>query len=432
MATIPLSIARYIKDTPAKSPRRLTEAQATATRKSGLSSQQAKADARRISGTCKRFEELLADPLVKESGRSNADGLLTSQGEARFKSGEAISKDRRYEQLQDGPLYEELPEEGQNPEQPQAVAQRAVLESNSVSLMAALGAEISRKSFPQPVAASQATSAAEQAAAEIKAGPEPSAAKSKNYASDPSVRNAAKALQRRMLQLDPNAEKWANNVLTNRFTNSLNPSGKLSATFESGKEGIEAVGYDRTGGTSYGKYQIASRTGSMKAFLKYLDTQEPEWAQRLRLAGPANTGSRKGKMPSVWKTIAKEHPKRFEQLQDTFILQSHYEPALKNIMAQNKVDLDALDPAVKEVLLSTSVQHGPNGAAEIFAEAMQHAGANKSQNFDEKLIKEIYESRSSDFPSSSKAVQRAVRSRLMREESLALRLLDDNDIKNMF
>ncbi|MEG2173400.1 MAG: hypothetical protein RRY29_09090, partial [Desulfovibrionaceae bacterium] len=35
--------------------------------------------------------------------------------------------------------------------------------------------------------------------------------------------------------------------------------GGLAAQFESGKEGIAAVGYDRHGGTSYGKFQIASR-----------------------------------------------------------------------------------------------------------------------------------------------------------------------------
>ncbi len=432
MATIPLSIARYIREAPAKSPQRSPETQKANAGKSGLASQQAETEARRISGTYKRFEDFLDDPLVKESGRNTADGLLTSQGEARFRTSGAMAGEQPYGPLDDDSLYEPLDEDPQNPGQAQVSGQRAVLESNSISLMAALGAEITQKEFPKPVIPLTPAQIAKEAEAKEKAENEAAASKPKSYASDPSVLQAAKALQRRMLQLDPKAEKWAQNVLTTKTGSTLKPSGKLSAMFESGKEGIEAIGYDRTGGTSYGKYQIASRTGTMKQFLEFLDTQEPEWARQLRKAGPANTGSRKGKMPNVWKSLAKEHPMRFEQLQDAFILQSHYEPALKSIMNKNKVDLDALDPAVKEVLLSTSVQHGPNGAAEIFAEAMQHAGGNQGQNFDEKLIKEIYESRSSDFPSSSESVQRAVRSRLMREEALALRLLDDNDVKSMF
>ena len=48
--------------------------------------------------------------------------------------------------------------------------------------------------------------------------------------------------------------------------------GKLAAQFESGSDGIAAVGYDKHGGTSYGKYQIASRVGSMDNFLSFLDT----------------------------------------------------------------------------------------------------------------------------------------------------------------
>ncbi len=415
MATIPLSIASYIRDVPVKSQQRSQRNDSGSVKnpKQALEQprEQAIPETRRLIGTPRRFEEYLDDPLIKESGRSNADGLLTSEGEARY--------------IKPAPA-------------PAGISgtpgQHALLESNSVSLMAALGAEVSHKAFPQPVKVAVTPAAEKQAEEKAKAkaqeAPFSAAEKAKAYAADPSVRNASEALKRRMLQLDPHAEKYARNLFATLRPGK--PSGKLSAAFESGDQGIEAIGYDRTGGTSYGKYQIASRPGSMDKFIQYLDKQEPTWAEQLRKAGPSNTGSRKGKMPAVWKDIAKKHPKRFEQIQDDFILQSHYEPALKSIMAQNNVDLDSLDPAVKEVLLSTSVQHGPNGAAEIFAEAMSHAGSNKSQNFDEKLIKEIYESRSSDFPSSSQAVQRAVRSRLMREEALALTLLDENDVKRMF
>ena len=72
--------------------------------------------------------------------------------------------------------------------------------------------------------------------------------------------------------------------------------GQLSAQFESGGDGIAAVGYDRNGGTSYGKYQVSSRAGSLKDFLTFLDTEAPDLSRRLRSSGPGNTGSRRGAM----------------------------------------------------------------------------------------------------------------------------------------
>jgi hypothetical protein len=52
--------------------------------------------------------------------------------------------------------------------------------------------------------------------------------------------------------------------------------GKLSAKFESSKEGPSAIGYDTKGGTSYGTYQIASKTGTMSEFVAFLDKKSNE------------------------------------------------------------------------------------------------------------------------------------------------------------
>ena len=43
--------------------------------------------------------------------------------------------------------------------------------------------------------------------------------------------------------------------------------GSLSEKYESGGRGSSTVGYDSTGGTSYGKYQIASKVGAMDDYL---------------------------------------------------------------------------------------------------------------------------------------------------------------------
>ncbi len=212
------------------------------------------------------------------------------------------------------------------------------------------------------------------------------------------------------------------------------PIGALAAKFESGAEGISAIGYDRHGGTSYGKYQISSRAGTMKNFIAYLQDKAPDLAGRLESAGPANTGSRRGRMPAEWKKIAEEQPKRFETLQGDFIRSSHFEPAMQAIEESTGVAFKSMPPALQEVLFSTAVQHGPAGAARIISRAVSEVGAGKLQLHDGKtpetfkrtgraLIKQIYAIRAGQFVSSSARVQASVQNRLTQEMHEALSML---------
>lgn len=202
--------------------------------------------------------------------------------------------------------------------------------------------------------------------------------------------------------------------------------GKLSAQFESGKDGIAAIGYDSTGGTSYGKYQIASKVGSMKSFLTFLDSEAPDIASKLRKAGPANTGSRRGGMPDAWRKIAKEQPERFEQLQEAFIHQSHYKPALEAIEQRTGIDSSSLSTAMREVIWSTAVQHGPAGAAKIFARADGMSGKPEDAGYERKMISNVYAVRAGQFGSSTSSVRDAVRNRFRQERQLALKMLDND------
>ena len=202
--------------------------------------------------------------------------------------------------------------------------------------------------------------------------------------------------------------------------------GTLSARFESGGDGIAAIGYDRVGGTSYGKYQIASRVGSMTTFLNFLDDAAPDISERLRKAGPANTGGRKGGMPTEWRKIAAEQPERFEALQEAFIHESHYKPALESIVQRTGLEMDKLSPAMSEVIWSTAVQHGPAGAARIFERADGASGKASQPDYERKLISNVYKIRAGQFGSSSSQVQAAVRNRFREERSLALNMLNDS------
>lgn len=210
--------------------------------------------------------------------------------------------------------------------------------------------------------------------------------------------------------------------------------GALAAKFESGSDGIAAIGFDRKGGTSYGKFQISSRAGTMRGFIDYLQNKAPDLAQRLRAAGPANTGGRSGRMPTEWRKIAAEDPARFEKLQEDFIRTSHFEPAMRTIAANTGVGFSEMPQALQEVLFSTAVQHGPFGAARIFSQALgsvdaqklRGVGKNATESFKRtgrQLIKQVYALRAGQFMSSTSGVRAAVRNRLSQEMNEALQML---------
>jgi hypothetical protein len=205
------------------------------------------------------------------------------------------------------------------------------------------------------------------------------------------------------------------------------PTGSLSASFESGTEGVNAIGHDKNGGTSYGTYQIASKPGTMKDFIEFLREKEPAWAAKLKAAGPADTGSTRGRMPEVWREIASEDPDKFGGLQRDFIEATHYAPARDKILARTGVDMDTMPPAAREALWSTAVQHGAGGAARIFGRAIKAIGTDQSeQQFAQKLIDKVYDNRKSQFGSSTASVQASVKNRMNVEKEMVLAMLDSD------
>ena len=202
--------------------------------------------------------------------------------------------------------------------------------------------------------------------------------------------------------------------------------GVLSASYES-RGAIDAIGYDGRGGTSYGLYQIASGVGTMRRFQDYLRDKAPDIANRLSLAGPANSGGRQGSMASEWKRIAAESPNRFEALQQDFIRETHYEPALRSITLSTGEDLSKRSQAVREVLWSTAVQHGPNGAADIFTQSLDKLQATGQSKSDKALIEEVYAQRMSQFAGRGR-LRVAVSSRLADEKDSALNMLSGKSV----
>lgn len=202
--------------------------------------------------------------------------------------------------------------------------------------------------------------------------------------------------------------------------------GFLSARFESGSAGVEAVGYDPGGGTSYGMYQIASRPGTMARFLDFLADHEPRWAQRLRAAGPADTGSTQGAMPRVWKAIAREDPQRFASLQQAFIRETHYEPARRAIQDATGVDVNGASRAVQEVLWSAAVQHGPGRAADMFIRALSRQGGREGSVNEAALIQSVYRDRGQAGRLFWGSLRDALLRRFQEEKAMALAMLQGN------
>lgn len=201
--------------------------------------------------------------------------------------------------------------------------------------------------------------------------------------------------------------------------------GRLAARFESGAAGVEAIGYDPAGGTSYGMYQIASRTGTMSLFLDFLEMHEPRWAARLRAAGPANTGSTGGAMPKVWRSLAKENPERFAALQQAFIRLTHYEPARQAVEKTTGVDVDRTSRALQEVLWSTAVQHGPGRAAEMFIRAVKEQSRVGGALNEAALIRSIYKNRSRSTQGLEGPLREALLRRFWEEQGMALAMLHE-------
>ena len=186
----------------------------------------------------------------------------------------------------------------------------------------------------------------------------------------------------------------------------------MSRQFESGEQGVSAIGYDIVGGTSYGMYQFSSKQGTLDAFIQYLYNKAPDLAYLLQNAGNANTGSTKGKMPFVWKQIAKEYPERFADLQHTFAIEYYYRPVAedwKNNVPQHK--------AIRELLFSTAIQHGVQGANAIIQQALK---TQSSSPID--FIQAVYTLRKQQFSSSTHITRVAVQKRLNQEMEAILKL----------
>ena len=203
--------------------------------------------------------------------------------------------------------------------------------------------------------------------------------------------------------------------------------GTLSGKAESnnGKNIFNNCNADKTGGCSYGTYQIETKKGTMKDYLNYLN-QNPtyqDFYNSLQKAGGYNgalsgTDIFKGK----WKELSNNSD--FLKSQHDFIIASKLNPALKLVKDIKGLDFDKRSPVLKDVLFSTATQHGQGGASDVFHNAL---GDDVSNLTDEEIINKIYDEReynSGYFSGSSEEYRKNMKkNRFPQERTKALELL---------
>lgn len=201
--------------------------------------------------------------------------------------------------------------------------------------------------------------------------------------------------------------------------------GTLSAQYESGRDGPVAIGWDSTGGWSYGQYQLAAKVGAMGEYISWCNSNAPDVYQVLAGAG-GESAAKQGTetFKNTWKQLmADPHA---AETQHTYIANKYYGGGLRSIQRRTGVDLSSRSPIVGDVIWSTSVQHGAGGCAKIFERAFQTLGTTNPS--DAAIIEAVYNERGRNngqayFGRSTPGVRASVVRRFQNEKADGLRYL---------
>nr|WP_243299146.1 hypothetical protein [Bacillus litorisediminis] len=156
----------------------------------------------------------------------------------------------------------------------------------------------------------------------------------------------------------------------------------------------------------------------MNSFLNYLKKSSPSTYNALKGYTPGSSG-----FNNAWKQLAQKDAKGFDALQHGFIKQSHYDPAANKIKSSLGIDINKYSPAVQNVLWSTAVQHGSQGALNVFRNAGIRPGMSEAD-----IIRRVYAERGANngakyFSRSSPEIRQSVVNRFQREMRDALKML---------
>ena len=192
--------------------------------------------------------------------------------------------------------------------------------------------------------------------------------------------------------------------------------GVLSEEFESnGDPG--AIGWDRVGKWSYGKYQISTAKSRFDEFMTFLGLNYPEIEKALSRAGGAAAAKQGTEIfKAAFRSLKAEN--NFSKAQFEFVKVSHYDIMAKRLTSL--LDVNARSIAIQNVVWSVAVQHGP------MSQLISKIITPENKNDDSALINAIYDERSKVnvyFANSTPDVRSAVLKRFRKERQVALRML---------
>ena len=208
--------------------------------------------------------------------------------------------------------------------------------------------------------------------------------------------------------------------------------GSLSARYES-RGNPATIGWDSTGGFSYGTYQLAANVGVMNEFHAWLARAHPNLESQLQAAGGA-AGARAGTeaYKAAWQQVMSTQAGA--EAQHEYAVIAYFVPG--NRLIKNRTGLDTTQRSVtlQNVVWSTSIQHGPGGARNIFERALASIGyppnaLSATAPTDAALVRAVYAERRAEnggryFRSSTASVRASVVNRFHNEEADALRSLE--------
>lgn len=123
--------------------------------------------------------------------------------------------------------------------------------------------------------------------------------------------------------------------------------GSVMSKYESGGSYDRvSSGVNDPGGVSYGKYQLASKAGSLDSFLDASGYRDDFKGLSTNSAG----------FKRKWQELGKNDPD-FQKAQDAYAHTRYYQP-LADKLKSNGIDLTDRGPGVQETLLSMAIQHG--------------------------------------------------------------------------
>lgn len=213
--------------------------------------------------------------------------------------------------------------------------------------------------------------------------------------------------------------------------------GALAAKYESNNNPL-TIGYDKKGGTSYGTYQFAAAQGTMDNFIKFLEGFDADLGKQLvatlqtktRQATNSvdtptnwNAGSKELTTPGAqtWAEVTKNNPGRMAVAEKEYADRAYFQPAVEAFTRATGIMAADIPLAIKQALLSTSVQHGAGGQKGIVNTAAAAAKKADGGIDNAKFIEALYAERARQNPGTA--------SRYSREVNDALATLGESGAK---